>query len=206
MMFMLFPFFPFKYATLCSFLHIRSSTQYIQFILFIHIYLKLIIGSPYSFLPLFMYQQEPTFMFIHCLFYVVLSMSVSKSVRVEDGCVLTFLSASRISKEKKNCNSRSGFPGEIAKVIVAQRQIHTYLQCMSNEHTYKKHNHTYTHGDVAVERRTSQCGSGAQTQTGKAGLAVCLSSTDNFGYVDQKMYQLLYIQLNISTVSYSLTC
>lgn len=56
MMFMLFPFFPFKYATLCSFLHIRSSTQYIQFILFIHIYLKLIIGSPYSFLPLFMYQ------------------------------------------------------------------------------------------------------------------------------------------------------
>lgn len=121
---------------------------------------------------------------IHCLFYVVLSMSVSKSVRVEDGCVLTFLSASRISKEKKNCNSRSGFPGEIAKVIVAQRQIHTYLQCMSNEHTYKKHNHTYTHGDVAAERRTSQCGSGAQTQTGKAGLAVCLSSTDNFGYVD----------------------
>lgn len=86
--------------------------------------------------------------------------------------------------KKKNCNSRSGFPGEIAKVIVAQRQIHTYLQCMSNEHTYKKHNHTYTHGDVAAERRTSQCGSGAQTQTGKAGLAVCLSSTDNFGYVD----------------------
>lgn len=55
---------------------------------------------------------------------------------------------------------------------------------MSNEHTYKKHNHTYTHGDVAVERRTPQCGSGAQTQTGKAGVTVCLSSTDSFGYVD----------------------
>lgn len=95
-----------------------------------------------------------------------------------------FFQLPEFQRKRKNCNSRSGFPGEIAKVIVAQRQIHTYLQCMSNEHTYKKHNHTYTHGDVAVERRTSQCGSCAQTQTGKAGLAVCLSSTDNFGWLE----------------------
>lgn len=56
------------------------------------------------------YVPVGTNIYVYTLFYVVLSMSVSKSVRVEDGCVLTFLSASRISKEKKKLQFQIWFP------------------------------------------------------------------------------------------------